>query len=629
MTGGRTFAGVAGAAVGPRALLARGGLVAALLARGGLVAALLAFGGCSRGPRPGPETRVADTAAGVASLADRRAWAAAQVGRTDVAPARLEELARRGFFAARLCPGEAAGWTLDPGPPLEGYRVVWSCPQCRPTAGPDTAAGLERATGPGTAAGPERAAGPGTPDGAAAAGRGAPADAPARPRVPPDEELPWPVKTSPGEEVAAEVEDVLARWAEAGHPLGRVQPSARVDGALLGVSLTAHPGPHVRLSGLRFEGNRVTRRGYLLRLLAWRGEEAYRHSRWTAARAALLGSGLFDDVEGPLLVRPPGVDPRADSLRVDLLYRLRERRVSSFAGLVGYSGQSGNVSGFVNLELGNLFGTGRRTRVLWRAQRERESRFELAWREPYVWRLPLSADLELTHVLEDTLYAETSWGLQLGMPAGVGWTVRAGWSWRRLVLGGATEEDRRRQTARFGVGRHDAFAGRATRGWELELDLAGTRDAGERLHHAEARVRGWVSGRGLMLLIEEQAGLVAGADSVLRGDALSVGGASSLRGYFETAYRATRCLVQRAELGPAASPAGTRLYVLLDVGWLREWRPGPAGVFGAGAGDVFRWAAGLGLQAPARAGDLRLDYAVPGGEPVWKGRIHFGLISRF
>jgi len=567
----------------------------ALIACGVLAGALSSTGGCSRGAHPRPTAPVAETSEGAASLAGRLAWAAGLAQRADLGPERLEDLAHRGFYEAHVCPTEERGWTLAPGQPLAGYRIVWSCPQCSRTSPSPT-------------------------------GQAGEAHEPA---VPPATERPWPAKALVAAQVAREATDILARWGEVGYPLGRARPSAHVASGLLVVKIDAHPGPRVRVGGLSFEGNRTTRSGYLLRLLGWEGDELYRASRWEAARGALLGSGLFDEVEGPLLVRPRGVEPQPDSLRGELRYRLRERRVSSFTGLAGYSGKDGNLSGFVNLELGNLFGTGRRVRVLWRAQRERDSRFELAWHEPYVWRLPVSADLELTHALEDTLYAETSWGLDLGMPAGMGWIVRAGWNWRRLVLGAESDEDRRRQTARFGVRRGHVLGTLAPRGWELQLDLAATRDAEVTLHQGQARVRGWVSGRGLMLSVEERAGLVAGADSVLRGDALSVGGASSLRGYFETAYRATRCVVQRVEVGPAASPAGTRFYVLLDLGWWREWRQSHAGIFGTGAGNVFRWSAGLGLRTPARAGDLYLDYAVPGGEPVWRGRLHFGLVSRF
>jgi hypothetical protein len=568
---------------------------AGLVARCALALALLPAGGCSRGAHSGPAVHPADTPEGAASLAARQAWAADLAGRADLGPPRLDELARRGFFDASLCPAEGKAWTLVPGRPLEGYRIVWSCPSCNGSSASEDTLGNARR----------------------------------EPAVPDDSEHPWPAKTSPAEDVAREVTDVLARWGDAGHPLGRVRASARATDSLLIVELDAHPGPRVRASGLRFEGNRATRDGYLLRMLGWRGEEPYRSSRWDTARATLLATGLFDDVEGPLLLRPAGTGPQLDSLRAEVGFRLRERRVSSFTGLIGYSGRGGKVSGFVTLELGNLFGTGRRAHVLWQAQRERESRFEFIWHEPYVWKLPLSADLGLTHVLEDTLYAETSWGLDLGMAAGAGWTVKAGWNWRRLVLGGEGGEDRQRETARFGARHNDALGTRAPRGWEVELDLASTHDTGATLHQGLSLVRGWTSARGLMLLVEERAGLVAGPDSVLRGDALSVGGAASLRGYFETAFRATRSLVQRVEVGPLPSRTGARIYALVDVGWLREWRPDASGIFGVGADDLFRWSAGVGLQAPSRAGDLRLDYAVPGGEPVWQGRIHFGVLNRF
>ena len=513
------------------------GTRAAALTAGAIALAMLAPSGCARGARTVPETDPAGTPQASAlpserevsaSLSDRAAWAASIAGRGDLGPRLLADLGRRGFFSAQLCPAQEGAWTLDPGRPLAAYRVTWSCPACAdPVRG-------GRDSGP---------------------------------AVPEDAVRPWPAGGSPAGDVDRDVGRLLGDWGEAGHPLGRVRASTRREDSLLVVELDAHPGPAVRVDALRFDGNRVTRPGFLLRLLAWRGSEAWRTGRWESARAALFATGLFDEVEGPLLQRAPGGDPRADSLAADVIYRFTERRVNSFTGLVGYTGKTGRVSGFVNLELGNLLGTGRRGRVLWQAQRERESRFELGWHEPFVWRLPLAADLKLEHMLEDTLYAETRWGLDLVLAAGGGWEVRGGWSWGRLVVGSESGVDRQRQTARFGIRRSEPLGTRAARGWELGVDLANTRDTGEMVRQGLGRVRGWIRERRLMLLVEEQAGLVAGVDDVLRGDALSVGGAGSLRGFFETAFRATRFVVQRAEVGPAPSRAGTRFYALVDLGW--------------------------------------------------------------
>ncbi len=600
---------------GPGGLAARPGPVAVPAV---LLLALLA-GSCG-GPEGIAPGRLAD------SQRAREAWAGRLSAREDVGPALLRELAERGFFDATLCAGADSVWALDPGRPVRGYRLQWDCPDCPP--GSDPASLGSAPSGTSALSGT-----PGTSGGAAPSGTPAPFEGSAAIPGPRGAPQPWPVRGSPEAAIARRIGEVLEGWAEQGHPLGRVRLTGHEltsPDSLVMLRLRAAPGPHVTVSDVRFEGRRATRRGFLLRTVGWEATpETYSARRWWRARETLLATGLFAEVAGPYLVRPPEQREWPDSARPAVLFRLREERVNQFSGLLGYSGEQGGLFGYVNLNLGNLFGTGRRVGVLWQAQRDRESRFELAWHEPFVWRLPLAADAQLTHVLEDTLYAETSWGADLLYGAGGSWDVSAGWSWSRLVLGDAASSARQRQTARFGVRRSAAGRLRGERGWAFRLDLASTSDDDETIRRARLQTRAWLPAGGWLLAWENDAALVTGADSLLRGDALTVGGAASVRGYFEAARRASRYLIQRTELGPRPSAAGARFYALCDVAWIREWLPSPSGLYGGGAGNRFLWSAGLGVEAPSRAGNLRLDYAVPGGEPIWKGRIHFGLVSRF
>jgi hypothetical protein len=132
------------------------------------------------------------------------------------------------------------------------------------------------------------------------------------------------------------------------------------------------------------------------------------------------------------------------------------------------------------------------------------------------------------------------------------------------------------------------------------------------------------------LWLEQDAAVLAGPDSILRADAFALGGPGTLRGSFEGAYRAIRYFVQRVEVGPRPrAPDAARVYALFDVGWWRQWQAQPDGPYGRAAGNRLRWAAGVGFEVPSRAGNLRLDYAVPDGAPLTRGRIHFGVVSRF
>jgi len=485
----------------------------------------------------------------------------------------LDSLAACGQWRAMVCPSADGGWVVVPGPPVEGIRLRWL---------PDGVEELHR---------------DGSPDGS------------------------WETW------IERAVDRRLTRLANEGRPTARVRyAGSRID-SFLAIDLEVEPGPVTVARELVFRGRRTTRESYLHRRLGWGGERVYRAREWNDAAATLLASDLFARVEGPILIAD-SLGAGDDSVGIHLLFLVEEAAVNRVGGLIGYSGEEERLFGFADLELGNLMGTGRAARVRWQAQQDLESRFHLAWHEPFVWRLPLEADLSLSHVIEDTLYAETTWGADLGWIARGAWRVSAGWHWGRLVIGG--EDARRRHTGRIGVRRSAVGTDRGPAGWGVKVEIANTEDADLTLRRGRIEAREWWSWGRLGIWLAQDAALVSGADSLLRGDAFVIGGAESIRGTYEAAHRAFRYVIQRAEIGPRP-PAGseTRFYALLDLGWLREWRGRAEDLYGGEGGNRLLWAAGVGVRAPSRLGEIRLDYAVPGGEPIWRGRIHFGVVGRF
>lgn len=435
---------------------------------------------------------------------------------------------------------------------------------------------------------------------------------------------------------------LLADLADRGHPLARAAPRAlRLEedpsGATrLCVDLDLERGPLARVRRLAFASDGPTRPRYLERVVGWRGEELYSERRWRSARRSLLATGLFDEVAGPQLLVGPGEVPRAaapETLGVEVRMDLRERRVNAASGLLGYANRAGGgearrgrVSGYLDLQLGNLLGTGRAASLFWQALGRDHSRFEIGWREPFLWRFPVSADLALTHLQEDSLLADTRISADLAWKPGPDWRVRLGWARNRLVLGAEVDATLSRDATRFGVeraaGESPVFS---PRGWGLEADLEQWRGEGRDVTRARLRSLGWIGGSVWLLTIEEQIALVAGPASLLRGDAFLLGGTASLRGSYEGEFRTWRHLVQRLEFGPRLDRAGGRVYLLCDLAWFARWQPAGPGLDGTEGGLSVRAAWGAGLRLQGRAGLMRLDYAVPDGESPLRGRLHLGI----
>lgn len=287
------------------------------------------------------------------------------------------------------------------------------------------------------------------------------------------------------------------------------------------------------------------------------------------------------------------------------------------------------LNGYVDLTLGNLFGTGRSVHALWEALGAERSRFELAWHEPYLWKLPLAADLSLRHFQEDTLYAETTWGADLAWRPVPDWRVVLGFGGERLVLGAGVDRDQGRETSRFGVGRSSPEPDPWTDDWALQAEFL--RGQGEvPLRRATLMLAEQGSRRSWGLWLEQQAGWLSGADSLLRSDVFRVGGAETLRGSLEGEYFARSFLLQRTEIGRRLDRAGARAYLLGDLGWIEAWEASASGIYGTSGGPrLFRSALGVGLDLPSRAGRIRLEFAVPSGVGLARGRVHLGLDSAF
>jgi outer membrane protein insertion porin family len=422
---------------------------------------------------------------------------------------------------------------------------------------------------------------------------------------------------------------VLARCAETGHPLAVLSVSdvaASDSSAALGLALD--PGPRVRVTGLEFRGCRSTRPSYLRRVAGWRGPEVYRDRR-------LRATGLFRRVEGPWLVLGGRAGAAlGETLDAPLAFRLTERPVNRLSGLLGYSdrpgsaGGGGKLGGFVDLTLGNLFGTGRAAHALWQGEGGGRSRLELDWREPYVWKLPLAADLALRHVQEDTLYAQIGWEALLAWSPGLDWRVALGVGGSRLTLGGVAGRTEDRDLTLFSVRRAPPAPDRWRADWGAQLEGSRARGADELLTLQLTLREQWAVG-GWGMRLEQQGGSVTGADSLLRSDMLRVGGANSLRGSLEGEHLARALVLQRGELGRRLDREGSRAYVLADLAWIRRWSPSVDGLYGAAAGWEFLAAGGVGLELPSPAGWVRLEFVVPRGEELARGRVHLGLDGTF
>lgn len=419
-----------------------------------------------------------------------------------------------------------------------------------------------------------------------------------------------------------EIESLLDDVRDTGRPFASIQIVDVADSAGgLVVRARMLEGAEVFLASAEYEGKGITRASFLDRVGGLRRGEAIRPERAERARDRIERTGLFAAVEGPWL-------RLLQENQASLVYRMKPLAQNRAEGAVGYDGTRRNLSGFLHVDLGNLFGTGRRLGASWDHYRRDRSALSLSYREPFLGPLPIAADLALSQRLEDTTW--TADQARIGLDGDLGGGMRL-----RLAVAGNRTIERRGGVSR--IRRTDTILGLSadrrrdvgTRGAMVEVEVARgavrrspSLDAGEgTLVRLIARgEQNLLFGRRGQVRLGFSEGILDGPDSLPRADAMPVGGGQNLRGYPEDFFLARRYVTMNFEVGLRILPEGNRVYAFTDAAWLRPWNGGsaqrPSGY-------------GLGLRIRGAGGWVRLDYGVPAGEGPLGGRIHFRLETRF
>ncbi|MFA8342165.1 MAG: outer membrane protein assembly factor [Rhodothermaceae bacterium] len=89
---------------------------------------------------------------------------------------------------------------------------------------------------------------------------------------------------------------------------------------------------------------------------------------------------------------------------------VEEKNTNNFDGIAGYvpktKTEDGYFTGFVNISMRNLFGTGRMGAVRWKQFNRNSQELELKYREPWLFNFPVSVGLELYQKKQDTTYVK-------------------------------------------------------------------------------------------------------------------------------------------------------------------------------------------------------------------------------
>lgn len=436
---------------------------------------------------------------------------------------------------------------------------------------------------------------------------------------------------SPGR-VGDAVERAVRGAIAAGHPyaaLGVVGWDER-DGGVR-VTLSGALGPRVTVTGVRFEGLRVTRPSLAERAVGRLVGLPYDPAAAEAGRDRLRQLGLFRSVT------LEGLEGEADWSRGRVVYKVEEPRYNRFEGVIGAQGQ-GQAVGQVRVDLGNVLGTGRAAGLAWEGRGNGVANLSAHYAEPLVFGAPLRLEAAVSQEIQDTIYVRTRWGGRARFALSGQEGVEAGYQMERVVQEDGEVEEAQSQNTVFSLDRDaldDPEAPRrgtrarltATQSFKREtLRPSGSRTArASQVDLATEWHRPFGPGAGLALEVRA-AGRFSSERVLPFYDRLPLGGATSLRSYDEEAFHVDRYLLTRSEWGWFPGGRDDRVFVFWDHAWSATRLP---------AGDGTRLdvanhdGLGFGLRLDAAGGVVGIAYGWAPGNSALEGKIHLQLVSTF
>ncbi len=213
--------------------------------------------------------------------------------------------------------------------------------------------------------------------------------------------------------LSKEIGRILTYSGEMGYPFAAVKiDSAEYKDGLLGIQLLLDSGPKITYDSLKIDGIKQTRMSFLQNWLSVQPGSIYQQSRFAMIERRI------NDLNFLMLKSTPSVAFVNNRARISL--ELDEERVNTFDGVIGFLQNQGDdrltITGIVDLELYNLFGTGQELELHWQQQKEQSQSLDLGYAHPQLLKSVIGLKLDYNQLKEDTTFINRNFSLGLTLP---------------------------------------------------------------------------------------------------------------------------------------------------------------------------------------------------------------------
>ncbi|MDQ7798581.1 MAG: POTRA domain-containing protein [Candidatus Edwardsbacteria bacterium] len=416
-------------------------------------------------------------------------------------------------------------------------------------------------------------------------------------------------------------------YADNGFPHARIAVGDfSLSGSRLDYSYQIVEGSRVNIDKIRFSGNLQTKEYALLRLSGLAPGVVFNRKNIEKGRARLIKSGLFRTVSEPVLT----AGDRAGS--ENLLIALEEGRYNNIFGALGYNRdqtrQNGWLTGSLDMAFSNLGGVGRRAKISWQRLRQENSRLSAEFSTPWIFSLNLGLTAAVSHRIEDSTYTQSSGRLMADLPAGEHFTAGAGAEAVRVVPGSAQLIGRNIKYNSLWSLEADYRDGSVSpRGFwsKLEIEYGRKRYYNPSVQLTVSRVKLDASQvrdifkRQALSAVAHLRAVISSEKPVPRPDQFSMGGAASLRGYWEEQFIANQLAWGNLEYRYLPDRR-LELFPFYDLGYYYDPERGLRG---------YRSGYGAGFRMDSALGWISLVYGLGRGDGWGQGKVHVSLNSDF
>ncbi|MHB8929346.1 MAG: BamA/OMP85 family outer membrane protein [Melioribacteraceae bacterium] len=402
-------------------------------------------------------------------------------------------------------------------------------------------------------------------------------------------------------------------------------------------------GVKSKIDKIEIQGNDRTKDFVITRALQFRKGEEYSQKKIDEIPERLNRLRFFEPVEQPAFYfnsKQEGV----------LKISVKEKQTNYFDGIIGYvpavnDKERGYLTGFINVNLRNLFGTGRAASFRWQQENRSSQELELHYLEPWLFDLPFNISGSLFQRKQDSTYVQRNLEGNLEYLA----TDEISAS---IIIGTQSTIPSALNSQNFTVFNSSSLS----TGVNFRID---TRDdfyaptKGIYLNNSYKFISKKINGPAAFItpdtktnvtlqrlefdftifnqFFQRQVAAIGVHGRELRGDNSDMsdlyflGGTNTLRGYREKQFQGNRIFWSNLEYRLLLSKR-SYTFLFFDTGYFLRNEDKQKNI---PESSSFKIGYGFGLNIETGLGVLGVSFALAKGDSFGKGKIHFGIINEF